>query len=349
MQAAADANAAAAGPTATPTAGLLRTPLDFYAGGLRVVVPPLTPAVVEDEANGVGVLPALPSIPVVWPQSYLPELKDAHTAPYSMASLSAGAALLDANEPVRAATAAVPLPPPPVAAAAAVGEQTQPALAAASLAAAGEEQKMKEEEAVVCSAEQHDVYRRWGIVFCAHCGLRLSDAADGVGCCPSACPLGPHTHTATTAASAEGGKASGDAYCMLCGTGLKTCSTAAAAAAADHVLHPSSASENENQQQDMPLPLNGDLLTRKDLQSVDEIMAHLLHNAHTHGGKLQPPCGLPHCRLCEGATAAGKAATAGGTGGEGLHHGASVWDKWGNGAVLCGSPAVAIIHNHYYR
>lgn len=87
----------------------------------------------------------------------------------------------------------------------------------------------------------------------------------------------------------------------------------------------------------------------QDLYTVEQIMEHLLRSATANGGRVRPPCGLPHCRLCTPfasrmapppppllpltATCACAAPT-----------------RWGASApVMCGSPAIAIIHNHYAR
>ncbi|CBZ23329.1 hypothetical protein LMXM_04_0975 [Leishmania mexicana MHOM/GT/2001/U1103] len=89
-----------------------------------------------------------------------------------------------------------------------------------------------------------------------------------------------------------------------------------------------------------------DLHLGQDLRTVDEVISRLLHNATENGERVLPPCGLPQCRLCDPSAAAATAPT--------VSHSAWMcppwhYGWWGMQPVMCGSPAVAVIHHHYAK
>ncbi|KAK7202090.1 hypothetical protein NESM_000277700 [Novymonas esmeraldas] len=89
-----------------------------------------------------------------------------------------------------------------------------------------------------------------------------------------------------------------------------------------------------------------------DLRTVDEVMAHLLRGTIANGGHVRPPCGMPRCRLCEPPAAASPAPSPWQQ--QQQQQTSTCWHSstgwWGTAApVMCGSPAVAIIHHHYAK
>lgn len=328
--------------TVTPdTAGPLHAPLEFYAGGPRVVVAPLAPV---EEHDSAAFLPALPSIPVVWPQpSPLPDLT-------TRLLLHSEAATHVTPSTVEVSAVLTP-PPPPLTPAVLEAEPAAAEPAAPLTAGTGG-------AAGACTAEQHALHARWGVAYCAECGVKLgSGNIDSVDYSPLSCPLGPHTSSFSSPPPSYSGMARGEPggvgahrYCLLCGAQLANAvETTTAATAATTTAGSSGGGTAQSCHGGVGSPPQGDALTRRDLQTVDEVMAHLLSNAAARGGKVQPPCGLPNCRLCEPALPSAASAPAGcGVGGE-ADKASPYADRWWGQPVLCGSPAVAIIHNHYYR
>ncbi|KPA75594.1 hypothetical protein ABB37_08470 [Leptomonas pyrrhocoris] len=351
-----------------PAPTYLNQPLTFYEGGLRVVVPPIT---VESSGGGaddlrdslsrlmlssgggaMNCLPALPSIPVVWPQPDLADLRndvsqrngapttpaDAFYGRYPNTAASTLAAVPSESRVASPFAGATPPPPPTEAPTAATGVDADPPYPPSAPVPSG-----------LCSPTRHALHARWGISFCSVCGLPLTSKATPYT--PVTCPLGPHLHNQQTSSSPtttqDDGNANADNFCMLCGTGLKSPVDAATAAAAGGTSSRPPAEPGVNQPPLQQSALHADFLTRRDMQSVDEIMAHLLDNAAMHGGRVQPPCGLPNCRLCEGVAGATDASDALERCRSGCSKQGNKWWGWGAPA-MCGSPAVAIIHNHYY-
>lgn len=360
-----------------PVLASLSRPLAFYTGGLRVVVPPIT---MENNSQGSGeggsppqflnagaevVLSALPSIPVVWPRPDLPNpdgnssnsnaFSALSSSPQGVAFPAAAAAALSAEPTASFGAGSAPLSVEPTraATAAAAGEAVPPSASSSA--------------AVACSPERHALHARWGIAYCSVCGLSLQTPS--TGSTPKACPLGPHPKLQELTNQAQqghqhqqplprmptGSVGGGDRYCMLCGAELHaspgSVSGAAAAAGGDRKNSPSLGRPSTLSPE---LP-SMDALTRRDLQSVDVIMAHLLENAYAHGGKVQPPCGLPNCQLCNPERRASDVLPADALSPR-RHEPAvnatnssssSRW--WWDAPLMCGSPAVAIIHNHYYH
>ncbi|KPI83331.1 hypothetical protein ABL78_7640 [Leptomonas seymouri] len=324
----------------------LSQPLAFYDGGLHVVVPPITveqsgyPDALEDaslrllccDGGAINVFPAFPSIPVVWPQSELQGVhSDAAQREYSPVAEVAIPVGLDPNN----APPNVIIPTASSAAAASPSEVPTPSLGAVNPPPSSSPPA----PAVVCSPERHALHASWGIAFCSTCGLPLHSSTPP--CTSLTCPLGPHDEqlrnrqeppSVTVAHAEDAGQRN---FCMLCGADLK-------AAGATSSCPPE---EPRCYRQASPMPPYADLLTRRDLHSVDEIMAHLLRNAEAHGGKVQPPCGLPNCRLCEHAEGAAGTADAA----ERRAIGATRPERWWDSPMVCGCPAVTIVHHHYYR
>ncbi|KAG5511690.1 hypothetical protein JKF63_07287 [Porcisia hertigi] len=90
-----------------------------------------------------------------------------------------------------------------------------------------------------------------------------------------------------------------------------------------------------------------DLHLAEDMRAVDLLISQLLRNAAENGGKVRPPCGLPQCRLCDPSlfVATAPSGSPSPVGGHPLWH----CGCGGAGPVMCGSPAVTIIHHHYAK
>jgi hypothetical protein len=339
-------------------------PLGFYAGGLEVVVPPIA----EERSGGVDVVPwgssvtppncggewdavypVLPSIPVVWPQPDLPTWS-------SISSQCGGSSIAKAdltlppsshsdvaptntnNTSNITTTATTSTPAVPLAA-------TEQALPLADTTAGPVTDNSTAvplpsahppSAAGACAEERHTLHAQWGIAYCSMCGVPLQPITAAM-CTPQTCPLGPHVRRPPSSTpSAETPVI--NQYCMLCGAVLQSPAKTPppAGVAASPAMEEEAAGHTTS-----TLPA-----LRTDLQSVDAIMAHLLDNANARGGRVQSPCGLPHCLLCDGIGGA----TAGDTNiMEGDGKNLPVFGRWsGSGPVMCGSPAVAIIHHHYY-
>ncbi|CAJ1014346.1 hypothetical protein Q4I32_000970 [Leishmania shawi] len=239
----------------------------------------------------------------------------------------------------------------------------------------------------VCTTESHTVDRLCGFVFCPTCGQRVAAAAPGTSetaqPTPATCPMGPHVALDGERGTQAQGATLVGRFCFLCGTDKQapTCVAEASVlppspsrqqpplaateghtinaptkdeAGASHTLSPPAAGGNPAAATSAttttppPVPTAAraappDLHLAQDMLTVDELISHLLSNAADNDGKLRPPCGLPQCRLCDPSAAAPSASP-------------SAWTfppwrcgLWGTAPVMCGSPAVAIIHHHYAK
>ncbi|CAG9567809.1 hypothetical protein LMJF_04_0975 [Leishmania major strain Friedlin] len=212
-------------------------------------------------------------------------------------------------------------------------------------------------------------------------------ALEAVRCMPAMCPMGPHVAPGAEHGTQARGAASVGRFCFLCGIDKQapTCKAEASVppllpspqqqpltateghtanapakeeACATHALPPAATCGNAaaaaSATTTPPPPslpatagaASPDLHLDQDLRTVDEVLSHLLRNATVNGGRVRPPCGLPQCRLCDPPAAAATAPTVT----------PSTWmyppwhcGWWGTQPVMCGSPAVAIVHHHYAK
>ncbi|TPP43033.1 hypothetical protein CGC20_9510 [Leishmania donovani] len=203
---------------------------------------------------------------------------------------------------------------------------------------------------------------------------------------PAMCPMGPHVAPGAEHRTQARGAASVGRFCFLCGIDKQapTCKAEASVppplpspqqqplaateghtanaptkeeACARQTLPPAATCENAAAAASATTPpppsvpatagaASPDLHLDQDLRTVDEVISHLLRNATENGGRVRPPCGLPQCRLCDPSAAAATAPRV--TPSRWM---CPLWQCgwWGRQPVMCGSPAVAIIHHHYAK
>ncbi|KAG5512236.1 hypothetical protein GH5_07722 [Leishmania sp. Ghana 2012 LV757] len=341
-----------------PTYALPGPPGEMIGTRLHVLVPPLSldSAVGDFYAGYVSSMSrddaaALPSIPVVRPRTTLErglaprtavgEPLTAATAPLGLGSRSVDSLPVSPPAPLPAAPGATPSPS--------------------------------------CAVESNATGRLCSLVCCPTYGQRVtadtSSTAEAAQQTPARCSMGPHVeHGAGSAAPAEGtdkqvpasvsealvsplSPRSQSQQSAVTAQGNMSNTPTKREAGASHTLSPPAAGWNTAAAGSAtavalpPVPTAAesvppDLHIEQDMRAVDAVISHLLHNAAENGGRLRPPCGLPHCRLCDPSavtTAALSASPSSST--------LPPWPCgcWGTAPVMCGSPAVAIIHHHYAK
>ncbi|KAG5507935.1 hypothetical protein JIQ42_07229 [Leishmania sp. Namibia] len=341
-----------------PTYALPGPPGEMNGTRLHTLVPPLSldSAVGDFYAGYVSLMSrddaaALPSIPVVRPRTTMegglaPRTAVGEPLPAATAPLGVGSRSVDS----------LPVPPP------------------APLPAAPDATPSPS-----CAVESNAVGRLCGLVCCPTCGQRAttdtSSTAEAAQHAPARCSMGPHVeHGAGSAAPAEGtdkqvpasvsealvpplSPRSQSQQSAVTAQGHMSNTPTKSEAGASHTLSPPAAGWNTAAAGSAtvaalpPVPTAAeavppDLHVEQDMRAVDAVISHLLRNATENGGRLRPPCGLPHCRLCDSSavtTAALSASPSSST--------LPPWPCgcWGTAPVMCGSPAVAIIHHHYAK
>ncbi|KAG5487532.1 hypothetical protein LSCM1_07489 [Leishmania martiniquensis] len=297
------------------SASALPEPSDAVHGArLYAVVPPLAldSAVGDLYAGYVSSTPcdaaaALPSIPVIRPRA---DLAEASPSTAVSDPLSADTTIAGVGRSADALPVHMLPVPPPAPSSAAAGTAPSPP----------------------CAAESNAVDRPSGIVHCPACGQRSTAAASSTSEAVQQPSAATESHMATAPAKSEAG---GRDTLSPPTAGSTTVDPAGPTAT---VAPPSAPNAAE--------AVPPDLHVAQDMRAVDEVISHLLLNAVENGGRLRPPCGLPHCRLCDPSTAATAALS--------ISPSSSTLPPrpcgcWGAAPVMCGSPAVAIIHHHYAK